>query len=176
MLTTIRPLRVVGIAMAALALMLLATPAFAQYPAPEPSVTVSSSEVEPGESVTFTFEGFAANSVVDLLIEINPVLFDDTVTADAEGTATVTLDLADDLEPGTITATATGENADGETLVQTATVEVEAAPAADEPLADTGADTATPLALGLGALVLGGGVLLLGRRRANDLENETVSS
>lgn len=186
--------RLAGVGMAAAAISLAASPvafAEAEYPPGEESAGVTTSIVGLGQTQTITFGGFDPFVDVRVVVQINPVLFDDTVTSDADGNVTVSFEIPEGTPEGTATATASGMSG-GEMLVLTTTFGIDAdgdgvvstvADTDDDSddsdsagaLADTGAGVAGPAALGLAAMVAGGGVLMVGRRRAADLERATLS-
>ncbi len=119
--------------MALLGVLLLTVLSFAgpasAYPAPDETTavgTVSDTAVAPGEDVAFSGGGFAAGSTVDLAINGSSA---GAATVSGSGEFAATLDVSD---CGTNTLSATGEGADGERRVVTATVTVSCTDDSDE--------------------------------------------
>lgn len=104
---------------------------------------------------------FDAGSEVEVEATFNgTMVLDATLTANADGEVSFDFDVPDD-EDGEVTVTLRG-TFDGETKVLSdaiATVED------GEVIANAGFDSMTLLSMGLGALLLGGGVLAISRRR-----------
>ena len=119
----------------------------------------------PGQKVVKVFKGFQPFEKVTLTMHSTPVTLG-TFTADANGVVTVEFTVPDGAAAGTHTLVLSG---DAGTYFQEA-ITVAAGTAVTEAgsngLAYTGADVAVPLALGGGLLALGGGALLVSRRRA----------
>lgn len=150
------------------ALLLMAVPAFAQYPPEdaEAEVTVSTTTVAPGGTITVVGEDFLPGSQVNItLVETTEVL--GTVTVRADGTFSTNVTLPADLAPGTYTLRVSGVDADGEPRVIDTTITVVAAAAAPAPgtgLAATGGQFTVGSALAALLLVIGGGALFASRR------------
>jgi LPXTG-motif cell wall-anchored protein len=95
-----------------------------------------------------------------------------SVVADASGNFTVTVTVPAGLAPGSHTLVASGVDTLGNARYTTLPVTVSAAgvatvaKVAGPRLASTGADVTLPLLGGLGALTVGGGLILASRRRA----------
>ena len=127
----------------------------------------------PGRKVVKVLTGFQPFEVVTVTLHSTPQTVG-TFTADASGTVTVSFTVPEGTPAGehtlvyegsmgtyfqeslTVSATTTG-------ATQSATTDVETESAS---LAYTGADIALPLGLGAGALALGGGLVLVARRRS----------
>ncbi len=143
-----------------------ATSAMAQtYPAEPEALTVSSSVVAAGGTLTVAGEGAEPGATVIFTFASEPVVVA-TTTADAEGAFSATFKVPADAEPGlhTISATSNG------VVLATVEVRVTAAAAAaateaeESALAFTGANALLKVGIGAG-LVLAGAVLLLAIRR-----------
>ena len=119
----------------------------------------------PGQKVVKVFKGFQPFEVVTLTMHSTPVALG-TFEADANGVVTVEFTVPAGAAAGTHTLVLSG---DAGTYFQEA-ITVAAGTAVTEAssngLAYTGADVAVPLALGGGLLALGGGALVVSRRRA----------
>jgi hypothetical protein len=118
--------------------------------------------VAPGEKVVLRGEGYAPNSAVTVAIYSEPQELT-TVFTDANGAFEVTVAVPAGLAAGTHTLVATGVDRDGNVRNLTLPVTVAANGAAS--LASTGADIALPLSGGIGALLVGGSLLVAARRR-----------
>jgi LPXTG-motif cell wall-anchored protein len=113
---------------------------------------------EPGTDATFEIDGEAAGEAV----------------ADDEGQATATLTAP--TEEGTHTVTGECTGLDGEALVLSSTLTVAAA-GAGAPLPSTGSNNTISLTqIGVGAVVLGGLVLIASRRRSSQRDQEVVGA
>lgn len=88
------------------------------------TVTLSQSEVSPGDSLVLSAEGFEAGE--EVVIELNPTL--STVNADEDGNVETVIVIPDDIELGDYEITATGESG----AVGTAALSVVAAEDEDE--------------------------------------------
>lgn len=118
-----------------------------------------------GEKIVRVIAGFQPREEVKLVLNSDPVVLG-TFTADAQGVVTAEFTLP--------AGTALGEHTlvfDGnmgthyeETITVTSATPVQAA--SSDSLAYTGASVALPLALGTGLLALGGGALVVSRRRS----------
>lgn len=75
-----------------------------------PSVTVDPSEVNPGDTVTVTGEGFLPGE--EVVVTIDPSGESVTVTADEDGAFSVEVTIPEDAEPGDFTATAVGQESE----------------------------------------------------------------
>jgi hypothetical protein len=146
--------RRIAAALAALAIILLASPATAQYPQAA-DITVSDATLAcPGDEFTVAGKGFTPGSTVDILVDGEPVA---TVEADEQGDFSATID-APDAAAGEHTITAESSAGDRAT---TATVTCLAAA-----VAFTGADISMGLILLVALVAVGVVALLVGRRRA----------
>lgn len=125
-----------------------------QYPIVEGQLTVSSTTVAPGSSVTISGEGFAPNGLVVVTIQSAPVELG-RGNADAVGDFTATVRVPADFPPGAHTLSATGPAAGGGTQVLSFEVVVAGS------LAVTGLAQPWWLYAGLAAVLLGGGAITL---------------
>jgi hypothetical protein len=142
--------------MALTALLLLPGAALAQqYEGETDTLDVSTLEPAPGEAVTISGSGFAPGSEVTITIESTPQTLT-TVSADADGAFTATVQIPTDLSPGSHTLKATGVTPDGATLVLSTEVTVAGTGAE---LAETGEGVPRTVFIVAAALA---GVLLLG--------------
>ena len=144
----------------------MGTAAFAQYPPAEDlSVACTPESPEPLDEVTCTISGGPANTDLHVVVELNPILFDETVTTDADGEAQFAFDVPEDAEPGdTITITISGDEIEG-TQVLSLTIAAEEVVDDEEELPDTGAEASTLVLVGLLVAGLGVGAVVFGRRR-----------
>ncbi|MGY1745286.1 fibronectin type III domain-containing protein [Blastococcus sp. SYSU D00695] len=133
----------------------------------------SLSSVAPGQTVTLRGTGFLPGATIELLVYSTPISLG-TAVAGPDGTFLVDVTLPADLPAGTHHLVATGVDANGNVrnlVIEVAvaadgTAAVTSARAADaEGLAYTGADIAVPALGGLAALVIGGGLVVAGRRK-----------
>jgi LPXTG-motif cell wall-anchored protein len=144
------------------------------YPPSVGGLTVSSTSVSVGGSVSIAGTGFEPGSTATVTVRVRNVGITDNfaVVADASGNIGASVKLT---SSGQTTIVVTGVDADGAPHVLTTVVEAASTGAAAPPLGlgpspkrglpDTGANIRTPLVLGA-ALVLGGvGALLSTRRR-----------
>lgn len=174
---------------------LLASPALAQVypPADESGAAVSSTVVEPGETVTFRASGFRPFSTVTVTISLRPLALESSVgaillssatsqsytaQADAAGVATFALPLS---SSGVHLIQATGVDPSGAARTVTSSVTVaEASGSAgsgaqaggrdtdrSSALPTTGASIAATVALATGFVAVGVGAQVAGRRRRN---------
>lgn len=134
-------------------------------PGPEqPTLTLSAASVVAGGSLTVTATGFAADEPVDLTLYSSPRALG-TATATVDGVVTSTVTVPADLEPGVHRLELVGRVSDA---TVSAPIEVLAAPAAGPILPVTGSDPGVELAVAVGLLGLGAGLVRLGRRRGED--------
>ncbi len=127
---------------------------------------VSNENPEPGDSVTKTLSGLPPWTDVHIVVELNPVLFDDTVRTNGAGQARFSFTIPADAPPGfAVNIAASGPGIDG---VFTTTIQGAGDPAATPlaaTIADTGADVGLLVLVGLVIAGLGVAVLMFGRRR-----------
>jgi titin len=138
----------------------------ASVPAPDgalavPSGAGSTGSVVKGQQVTVHGTGYAPNSLVSVLVYSTPQVLTTTMT-DGSGSFTVQVTVPAGLPDGRHTLVASGADSSGHLRYLTLPITVTAGSAE---LAYTGASVLTPALLGLGALVLGGGLLVVSRRR-----------
>jgi titin len=126
-----------------------------------PSGAGASGSVVKGQKVTLHGTGYAPNSLVSVLIYSTPQVLT-TVMTDSSGSFTVQVTVPAGLPDGQHTLVAAGADPSGNVRYLTLPVTVTAGSAE---LAYTGASVLTPALAGLGALVLGGGLLVVSRRR-----------
>lgn len=126
-----------------------------------PSGTGSTGNVVKGEKVTLHGTGYAPNTVISVLVYSTPQVLT-TTTTDGSGSFTVEVTVPAGLPDGHHTLVAAGADPSGHMRYLTMPITVTAGRAE---LAYTGASVLTPALLGLGALVLGGGLLMVSRRR-----------
>lgn len=126
------------------------------------SSAATTSTPAPGKKVVKVYKGFQPNEVVTLTMRSAPVTLG-TFTADANGVLTVEFTVPAGTEVGTHTLVLNGNM--GTYFQETITVAAAVTTASSSGLAYTGADVAVPLALGAGLLALGGGALVVSRRR-----------
>jgi hypothetical protein len=119
----------------------------------------------PGKKVVKVYKGFQPGEKVTLTMHSTPATFG-PFTADANGEVTVEFTVPAGAEAGTHTLVLNGDA--GTYFQETITVAAGTglAETSSSSLAYTGADVALPLALGAGLLALGGGALVVSRRRA----------
>lgn len=108
---------------------------------------------------------FDPGTDVDVLVETNPVLLDTTVTANEDGEVAFSFTVPDDIGDATIQVTLTGTQ-NGAQLVL---VDDVALVSDGEVLPITGASSLGLVAMAIAALVIGGGILLVARRRDTTL-------
>jgi hypothetical protein len=125
---------------------------------------ISSGTVTAGQSVTVSGTGYAPYSQVSVLVYSTPTLLG-SAEADANGAFSLTVTLPAGLAAGSHTLVAAGVDEAGNPRYLTMAITVAAATGGPGGLAYTGASVALPVIGGLGALVLGGGLVLAGRRR-----------
>jgi len=158
------------------ALMLVAAPAGAQASYPGASVSVSTSTVAPGGSITVTAEGFKADSTVQFTIESTPQSLG-SVTASSSGVAVLTTKVPAGIEAGPHTIRATGIAPDGSPLNVTTTITVSGSAAGGDSgggLANTGSNSGLFGVVGALAVVIGGLVLVASRRASSARQTESV--
>lgn len=138
-------------------------------------VIVGGATVEQGEdpsvpkTFSFSTNGYSAFAVVTFIVESEPQLLG-AATADESGAVSGSFELPADLEPGTHTISSVGAGPDGEPVVSQTTIEVAAAPVADDDTEtaapkstsdEGGANTGVWVVLGLlVALALIGGIVV----------------
>ncbi len=131
------------------------------------------SAVVPGQKVTLRGTGFLPGATIELLVYSTPISVG-TAVAGPDGTFLVEVTLPADLGVGTHHLVATGVDANGnvrnlvievQVTASGATTVTQAQVADEEGLAYTGADVAVPAIGGLAALAIGGGLVVVGRRR-----------
>jgi hypothetical protein len=144
----------------------LASPAVAQttpYPPGGSGISVSSSTVGPGGTITATVTGMPPNTLVTFTFQSAPVVVG-TAMSDASGTATLTFTIPAGIAPGVHTISASGG---GVTKTITITVTGPSVPAGGGSIrAKTGFDLARPLGIALVLLIVGGATIVLARRRS----------
>ncbi len=169
MISTVRRSSTVVLALLAM-LMLFAAPSFAQYP-PAQANNGASSQPEnprPGDIVTVTSGGFMPGSSVNYTVtdSTGAVITSGTTTADADGNVSFTYQVPTDAPDGrsygsVLSGTAT--NGSPYTTSDISTV----APAPPGELPSTGSSSMT-LGIIAGAVLLGGGLLVVAGRKKND--------
>jgi LPXTG-motif cell wall-anchored protein len=142
-------------------------------------------EVTPGDEVECTITGLLGGETVDVLVELNPTLFEGTATADSSGTATLAFSVPEDApEDGVVTITVDGLGVDGladlalpistpesgEPIEDPEEVEEEVETVEGEEeegdiLPETGGDASLVAGIGAAALLLGLGLVAVTRRR-----------
>ncbi|RBY74433.1 hypothetical protein DQ238_21915 [Geodermatophilus sp. TF02-6] len=162
--------------------------------APTTDLTLTTDEglittAAPGQEITVIGTGFLPFSTATIVIYSDPIVLG-TVVTDADGDFSKPVTVPTDLAPGQHSLVASGiapdgterflrmdvtvaadgvatvgTAADGTATVGTATVAAASTPGTGGTLAFTGAEPMVPALLGAGALVGGGVLLLLGRRR-----------
>lgn len=144
------------LAAAIIGLLLVPATAFAYAPSGDDFITC----VAGGDTTVECTAGiFDPNTTVDVLVEINPVLLDTTVTADGNGEINFSFDVPAD-QDGEVTVVLTGTKS-GETFVLSEAI---ATAEGGEVIANAGSDAAV-LAIGaFGAIALGGTALFVSRR------------
>jgi LPXTG-motif cell wall-anchored protein len=131
---------------------------------PSPSkatVTASSGAVEAGGTVDLAATGFAAGETVRIDLHSTPIQLG-TAVADATGAVHTTVTIPADVEPGDHTIVLTGETSGATASVA---ITVDAPQSAGEALPVTGSHSGATATVGLGLVVLGAGLVSLGRRR-----------
>jgi LPXTG-motif cell wall-anchored protein len=151
-------------ALVVLATATLASTASAQdYPPGANSITLSSTSAAPGADVTVTAKTFAAGATVTFTFNSTPIALGTSV-ADANGVATKTFKVPAGVAAGTHHVEASGLGTNGQILTQSAAITVTGGTSATVP--KTGANSTLPMAeMGVGALALGGLLVLVARRR-----------
>ena len=124
--------------------------------APEASGGVSA-----GDAIVVSGAGFSPGGSIDVTIESAPILLK-TVGADATGAFTTTVTIPSGLAPGTHTLKATGPDPAGGLRVLSIAVTVSGAGGS---LVRTGSDVVPLVAVGLVAVAVGAGTLVMRRRR-----------
>lgn len=158
------------------ALVLVAAPAGAQASYPGASVSVNTSTVAPGGSITVTAEGFKGGSTVQFTIESTPQSLG-SAAANSSGVAVLTTKVPAGIGAGTHTIRATGVAPDGSPLNVTTTITVTGSAAdgdADGGLANTGSNSGLFGLVGALAVVAGGLVLVASRRASSARQTESV--
>ena len=143
----------------------------------EVSVSCDAEEVTTGEQVDCSIQGLIPNETVDVLVELNPMLLDEPVTADDMGNAAFTFTIPDDVDDGdTVVITLNGLGADGlaelALNVSVAEPEMEEVAEPDDEVADeedvlpeTGSPTVLTGGVGVITLLIGGLALALTHRQ-----------
>jgi hypothetical protein len=128
--------------------------------APTPTLSLSATTVVAGGSFTVTGKGFGDGEGVDITLHSTPIELASAV-ASADGTISLTATIPADVEPGEHTVTATAESG----ATASATIEVTAAPTAQPTLPVTGSNAVPEALFGLGLVLIGAGLVQLGRDR-----------
>ena len=123
-----------------------------------------SGSVAPNSTVRITGGGYLPNSTVTLLAYSTPQVLTTTV-ADGAGNIDVTVTIPAGLAAGSHTLVAAGVDAQGNPRYLTLPITVAGGTTGSGGLAYTGASVAVPAIGGLAALVVGGGLVVAGRRR-----------
>lgn len=126
-----------------------------------PSGPGSTGNVVKGQKVTLHGTGYAPNTLISVLVYSTPQVLT-TTTTDGSGSFTVEVTVPAGLPDGHHTLVAAGADPSGHMRYLNLSITVTAGSAE---LAYTGASVLTPALAGLGALVLGGGLLVVSRRR-----------
>ena len=123
--------------------------------------------VAAGKTITVSGSGYAPSSTVSVAIYSTPQVLT-TVVTDASGNFTATVTVPAGLAAGKHTLVASGVDSSGNVRYVNLPVTVSASGTASAKpmLAYTGADVALPLTVGLVALSLGGGLIVVRRRAA----------
>lgn len=169
--------RMAATAAAALALVLVPAAAATAYEADQFSSTVTDASVTPGEAIIYTVDGPVENGQITVTVTSNPTSIPNSAIAiagtatlakatDAAGNASFSITLS---AAGTYTFTAV--DAQGDVInTQAVTVAAAAAGAPAATLPVTGS-SATPLAIGGGALAAAGiGAVLYSKKRRAALD------
>ena len=119
----------------------------------------------PGRKVVKVLTGFKPGEVVTVTLHSTPQTVA-TATADATGTVTVAFTVPAGTPTGDHTLVYEGSMGTYFQEAFTVTAAAATSNASSSSLAYTGADIALPLSLGVGALALGGGLVLAARRRS----------
>jgi hypothetical protein len=117
----------------------------------------------PGTKVVKVYKGFQPGEKVTVTMHSTPVVLGTDFTANANGEVTVQFTVPAGTPAGTHTLVLNGNM--GTYFQEDITVVAAVTTASSSGLAYTGADVAVPLALGAGLLALGGGALVVSRRR-----------
>jgi len=149
----------------------LTGPAAAQYPpVPEDGVEISDATLVPGEEFTVSGSGWEPGSTVDFTLFSTPADLGSAEVADDTAFST-TLEIPEDVEPGTHTLETAGTSDEGDPRTVELTVEVLAAGSDVDGvqeasnLASTGANLTVGVGLGIALLVAGALTLVVSRRR-----------
>lgn len=118
-----------------------------------------------GRKVVKVLTGFQPGEVVTVTLHSTPQTLG-TFTADASGTVTIEFTVPEGTSGGEHTLVYEGSMGTYFQETFTVTAAATTSNASASSLAYTGADVALPLGLGVGALALGGGLVLLARRRS----------
>jgi hypothetical protein len=121
-------------------------------------LSASSTTVPPGGSITVSGQGFGANEPVNVDLHSTPVLLA-TPQTDANGTFTTTVTIPSNTPMGTHTITATGQQSGVVTSLQITVA------SSSSSLPFTGAGAVIPLSASGAAMVIAGGLTLIGVRR-----------
>jgi LPXTG-motif cell wall-anchored protein len=136
----------------------------ADYPPATNSITLSDTTVAVGDTVTGQAQTYADGATVAWEQQSTPIALG-TVKANSAGVATLTFKVPAGTTPGTHHVVASGIGANGQLLTQSAAIVVSGGTSATVP--KTGANSTKPMAeIGVGALALGGLLVLVSRRRS----------
>lgn len=122
----------------------------------------SHGSVVKGQKVTLHGSGYAPNTLISVLVYSTPQVLT-TTTTDGSGSFTIEVTVPAGLPDGNHTLVASGADPSGQIRYMNLPITVTGGNAE---LAYTGASVLTPALAGLGALVLGGGLLMASRRRS----------
>jgi hypothetical protein len=123
--------------------------------------TAAVATAAPGTQITKILKGFKPGEKVTVVLHSTPTVLG-TFTADANGVVTATFTVPAGTPVGSHTLVFEGNQG---SYFQEAFTVTAVTTASSSGLAYTGADVAVPLALGAGLLALGGGALVVSRRR-----------
>ena len=121
----------------------------------------ATSTVAPGKTITVSGSGYAPNSTVSVAIYSTPQVLT-TVVTDASGNFTATVTVPAGLATGSHTLVASGVDSAGN--VRYVNLPVTVSSSGKATLAYTGADVAVPSIIGLVAVSLGAGLIVVRRR------------
>lgn len=146
--------RSIFLSSALVAMFTFVSPALAQYPFPEGSTLAQTGRVTAGGTLVVSGGGFKRGSLVRC--EVNGTVVD-TVTVSAAGTFFCEITVPSNLAGRTLSVRAVGVDPSGAPKVQTLEANV---------LAATGSDGKSVLYIALAAILAGGLLVVLGKRRA----------
>jgi LPXTG-motif cell wall-anchored protein len=151
--------------LAALMMLVLTPAALAQdYPPAGGGVTASDTTPAPGQTITVTASGFQPASTVTFDLFSAPVRLG-TAVADANGTATLTATIPAGTPAGQHHIQASGTGANGQP--RTVSIAITVPGTARDTVPRTGSNSNLPMAeIGIGALAVGGLLVLMARRRS----------